>query len=139
MIQEKIGNMDVVRYSDIDDLVITNYNLFNEYSLLEAEIGGMDAVDKHFRNLDVFLTQKKFDQAVQERKNLHQTFFHLLQRNNFPALQWAVMVKSVDGVDLKDYSLDAMKRLIEQLSANGLTQGKVKQDVEDAKKKSALN
>lgn len=136
MIQEKIGNVTIERYDDIDELIITNYNLFNEYAVMDSEVGSdLSSIEKHFHKLDFFLSQKKIEEAIQARKNQHQNFYHLLFHNNFPALQWAAMLKSIDGEPIPDYSLNSLKLILEGLSKEGLTQGKVKTDVEAAKKK----
>jgi hypothetical protein len=140
MIKEKIGKITVERYSDIDELIIENYNLFNEYALIDSEIGhDLDSIEKHFSKIDLFISKKDFEKATQARKNQHQNFFHLLQHNNFPALQWASLLKSIDGVDIEDHSIENLKAILERLSKAGLTQGKVKADVDSAKKKSVLN
>ncbi len=140
MIKETVGKFSIERYDDIDELIVSNYNLFNEYALVQSEVGSkMEDIYRHFRNLDIFLAQKKLEEAIQERRNQNQAFYHLLEKNNFPALQWCVLVKSVDGKELVDYSVPTLKALIEDLSKEGLTQGKVKADVDLAKKKSGSN
>jgi len=140
MITEKIGNVEVKRHDDINELVTKNYNLFNEYAVYDAEVGcDLNAVAKHFHKIDYFLANRKVDEALQARKNQHQAFFHIFQKNNFPQLQWACLVQEMDGVPVKDYSIPNLKGIMEKLSEEGLTQAKVLQDVELAKKKSALN
>ena len=138
MIREIIGTLEVIRYDDIDELVVFNYNLFNEYGLLDAEVGSdLPAIESHFKKLDFFLARKDADQALQVRKNQHQAFYHLFNGTNFPALQWAAMLKSVGGDKIDDYSLASLTSLLRRLSDNGLTMGKVKKDVLDVKKKFA--
>ena len=140
MITEQIGKHTIKRFDDINDLIVRNHNLFNEYALYDAEVGNtMEAVARHFQKIDYFLANKKPEEALQARKNQNQTFWHIFNHNNFPALQWATMLHSVDEQEVKDLSIENLKKIIEQLSAEGLTQGKVKADVELAKKKSALN
>lgn len=140
MISESIGKHTIQRTDDINELLVYNYNLFNEYALYDAEVGHtMEAVARHFQRLDLFLANKKMEEALQARKNQNQAFFHIFNHNNFPALQWGVLLQSIDGVRITDYSVDAVKKLVLDLSAEGLTQGKILNDVEAAKKKSAHN
>lgn len=139
MINEKIGNVAIERFDDIDELVVTNYNLFNQYALLDAEIASdMPGIERHFKNLDFHLARKQFDEAIQCRKNQHQAFYHLFNGTNFPALQWAAMLRSVDGKRLEDYSMDTLKLHLDLLSREGLTMAKIKADILAAKKKYRL-
>lgn len=140
MITETIGKRTVKRFDDINELIVKNFNLFNHYSLYDAEVGHtLEDVARHFQKLDYFLANKKMEEALQARKSQHQAFFHIFQHNNFPALQWAVMIHSIDEQPIKDLSVENLKKIIDDLSENGLTQGKVVADVELAKKKSAHN
>lgn len=140
MITEKIGRFTVKRHDDINELIVRNYNLFNEYALYDSEVGNtIQAVAQHFQRLDYFLANKKMEEALQARKSQHQAFFHIFNHNNFPALQWAVLIHSINDIENKDLSIDNLKRIIGELSAEGLTQKKVFEDVALAKKKSANN
>ena len=140
MISEKIGNKTVERLDDIDELLVHNYNLFNTFALYESEDGhGMTHVLQHFQKLDFYLANKKLDEAAQARNSLNRCFNNIFQKNNFPALQWAALIHSVDGQKVHDLGVENLKRIIDELSKEGLTQAKVKADVEAAKKKSGHN
>lgn len=140
MITEKIGKYTIKRHDDIDELIVRNHNAFNEYALYDAEIGNtLAAVSTHFQKLDFFLANKKMDEALQARKNMHQTFFHIFSRNNFPALQWAVLISEIDDKPVTDISVEYLKELLNQLSEEGLTQKKIRADVEAVKKKSVAS
>lgn len=140
MITEKIGGVTVKRHDDITELVVKNFNLFNEYSLYDAEVGSTFVdIARHFAKLDQFIANNKMAEAMQERKNMNQAFYHVFEGNNFPALQWATLVHSIDDVPQTDLSVDSLKKLIERLSTEGLTQKKVAADVDQVKKKFGHN
>lgn len=140
MITETIGKHTIKRHDDINELIVQQYNLFNEYALYDSQVGHtLEDVARHFQQIDFFLANKKVEEALQARKNQHQAFYHIFQRNNFPALQWAALLDSIDGEPVTDFSVDNLKRIIDVFSKEGLTQGKVVTDVELAKKKSGHN
>lgn len=140
MITERIGSTTVKRLDDITELVCHNYNLFNEYALYDLEIGAdLPAIQKHFAKVDAFFASGKLEDAYQARKSLDQCFQNIFAKNNFPALQWASLIHSIDGKLNEDLSLDNLKAIMEQLSKEGLTQAKILADVDFAKKKFALN
>lgn len=139
MIEERIGALTVKRYDDIDELKIRNYNLFNECALYDSNIGSFEAIPAHFQKIDYYFSIGKIDDAYQARKNVNEVFVHIMQHNNFPALQWAATVHTIDEKEVTDLSIDGMKRLINALSDQGLTQKKVKADVDELKKKFGIN
>lgn len=133
----KIGNSKVVMYNDIDELPIKNYNMFNEYGLLENHIGSdLSGTEMHFQNLDKLLAHNKVKEAIQERKNLHQNFWNIFQHTSFPSLQFACFIYSINGVRIFDYSQENLKKIIEDLSDKGLLKGFIDKIVDGLKKKS---
>jgi hypothetical protein len=140
MITEKIGKHIVERHDTAGTLPIVKYNMFNHLALYDAHVGSdMHAIKKLFHTIDGYIVNRRFDDVGQVRKNLDQTFMHLFSGNNFPALQWASLVHTFDGKEVTDQSVENLKAIIEQLSAEGLTQEKVAFDVDDAKKKFGVN
>lgn len=144
MIEIKVGKglkkTKLLMYESIDELPINLYNRVNEYALLDYEIGhNISHVNNHFKKLDQFLTSKKIDEAIQERTNLHQNLWNMINKINFPSLQFACFIHSVNGKQVTDYSQEGLTRLLDKLSKKGLTQGMVKGTTEDLKKKSTQN
>lgn len=140
MITEQIGKHTVKRCDSSYELTIERYNLFNQFALYDSEEGHTPIdLSRHIHGIDRYIKLQKPEDAVQCRNHLVQTFAHIFQHNNFPALQWLTLVNSIDDKPLENYSTDYLKELIVTLSREGLTQGKVLQDVEDSKKKSGPN
>lgn len=139
MIIEKIGSLTVERFDDIEELIVKNFNIFNECALYDSNIGSLEAFHSHFQKIDYYIAAGKPEDALQARKNLNECYVHIKEGNNFPALQWAASVHKIDDKPVTDYSIDGLKRLIEELSKQGLTQKKVRADVDALKKKSNTN
>lgn len=140
MIIEKIGQVEIQRHDDIGELIVKNYNIFNTLALIDSESGhDMEAVNRLFYKMDAQLASGRKDDCIQTRKNLQHVFYNIFQKNNFPSLQWAALVYTIDGQENKDLSADNLKRIIDRLSDQGLTQNKILKDVEDAKKKFVTN
>ena len=125
-------------YDNIDELPIKNYNLVNQYALIDYEIGHtLEDVNKHFGKMDTFMSSQKWDEAVQARKNLHQTFWNMINGTNFPALQFGCFIQSIDGKVIEDYSKEGIEGLYNKL--DGLDMGTVKSTLAELKKKSKRN
>lgn len=140
MITEKIGKHVIERHDSAGDLPILKYNLFNQFALIDSEHGCTpEAIARHFYKIDSLLIQGKIDDARQVRQAVNFAFGHIFSGNNFPALQWMALVHSFDGQPITDQSTEKLQAIIAQLSAEGLTQGKVQHDVEEAKKKFDAN
>lgn len=124
----------------IDELTIERHNLANEYALLDSEIGNTPAdMARHLAKIDFHIAQKNWDGIVGERRNLFRNFYHLINHDNFVGLQFACLIESIDDRKVYDFSHEGMKRLLVELSKDGLTMGLVRLETEDVKKKSSQN
>lgn len=123
-------------WEDIDEAPVDNYNLMNEYSMLDMEIGDSpEAGFKRLERMSMFFAHKKYAEAEQEHRNLYQTFHNMATRVNFKSLQFAVMIHSIDDVEIKDYSQNNLQVIVSDLSKKGLTMGMVKEAIDSIKKK----
>lgn len=124
-------------YEEIDELPMQNFNDMNHYAMQDHEIGNtMADVDKHFSQLFAFIVNKKHDEAFQKGKNLYQTFYSMLEKIDYQALQFGVFIHSIDGAPVTDYSVENIKAMIRQLSDHGLTRGMVASIIAEIKKNS---
>lgn len=137
---EEINGIKLELYEDIDELPIKNYNAYNEYSLLEHEIGSsLGDINTRFEKLDKFLSKGKLEDAIQERKNLQFLFNNLFDGVYYPSLQFACFIHSVNGEPYNDLRAEKLEELINKLSDSGLTVGRVKKVLGIIKKKLMLN
>ena len=138
MKQIKIGGKTLELYSSIEEMPIDKWQAMNEYALIDYEVGSsMSDVMRLFENMDYQLQTKNFDNVVQIRKNMHQTFFNMIERNDNKLLQFACMIHSVNGKVIADMSHDGLKRLLGEL--NDLTVGDAFENADGLKKKSTRN
>lgn len=123
-------------YQEIDEQPITLHNLFNEYGLMDSEIGNsMAAVEAKYGNLATYLARKDNEKAMQEINNLYQTLWSAINRINYKSLQFGCIVYSIDGIPVTDYSQEALTVMLETLSRKGLNMKIVKEEIDNLKKK----
>lgn len=124
----------------IFELRASAYNDFQYWLLREAGIGaGADAVVRHFEAVSSRLAAAAGDAAqlplaADELALLHYSFNDTLDRLNCQQLAFGCLVVEVDGRPVRDRSEEGLRRLIEQFSEWGLTQGMVEAEVRGLKK-----
>ena len=93
----KVGVKNVKFYDSIKELPIDRYNALQGYLMQDAGIGStMQDVEAHYRNLDMFLTAGKIQEAVIERQNLHLNFFAAINNINFKSLSFACLIYTIN-------------------------------------------
>lgn len=121
----------------IKELTADRYKDFQKYLIQSAGFGStMEDVDRHFRNLDVFMANGKMDSANQERENMRMNMFLMLNRINIDHAAFACLIDSIDGDPVRDYSENNMLDVVNKLGAAGLKQTDVEDIISDVKKKS---
>jgi hypothetical protein len=121
------------------ELPINRFTIHQKYLIQAAGIGStVGDVDRHFNTLDRFLAAGKIAEAAQERYNLHINLFLALNEINITHLAFAVLVDSVAGQPVSDYSEAGLKRIAEQLGQAGLTESELREILSDVKKNSIL-
>lgn len=120
-------------YDSIKEMPISRYNLMQAYLMQDSGIGStMVDVEQHFRNLDIFLSSGKIQQAITERQNLHINFYALINKIDNRSKSLACMAHSIDStligdtddeickvVDLiKDLSVGTFEEISEELKKN---------------------
>lgn len=75
-------------YEDIEELPIKNYNQAQEYSFMSANAGcSQEDVLTHYQRIGMFCMQGKFDEAMQQRKNLQQGMWNYLRGIDYDFLE----------------------------------------------------
>lgn len=137
---ETINGIVLELYEDIDELPIINYNAYNEYSLLDHEIGSsITDITKRFEKLDTFLAKGKLSEAIQERKNLQFLFNNIYTGVDYPSMQFACFIHSINGERFTDLRVERIEALIKELSDQAVSIGFVKKVLNNIKKKFTLN
>lgn len=123
---------------ECDEITIDRWHLIQDYELTDYQVGStMHDINQRMQELDKYLAQKKFDEALQVRKNMQQTFLSAKARLNYKSLQFGCMISSVNGVKLtdEDYKEHNIMKLVNSLGAKGLRKRMVYDIVDNVKKK----
>lgn len=127
-------------YQSVHELPARRHLLFNCYLVQAAGIGSTPAdINHRFARVAQLLEAGKSNDARVELENLHYSFHFALDKFSPEQLAFGMLVAEVDGQPVTDWSEPAMQRLVEQLSAQGLTAGMVEAEVSDVKKNCQLS
>lgn len=119
------------------ELPINRFNDFQKYMIQDVGIGStMADCERHFQQLDTFISHGKIEEAARERYNQHYGLVLAINRINITHLSFAVLIHSVNNRPIKDYSETNLKKVLEKLGDMGLTQAHVEDILEDLKKNS---
>lgn len=132
----KLNTKTVTLMDDIDELPIKLFNMANEYSMQDFEVGNsMPDVDRHENRIEVLLAGGKLPEAIQVQKNKRQTYYAMINRINFKSLMFACHIRKIDDQVIIDYAPQNLMRIMDELSDAGLTMAMVKQTLDVLKKK----
>lgn len=115
MVVKDFDGRKVVFYDNVEDLPITQFHRYSKYSLVESGVGDSLAdIDRHITRIINFLGDTK--KAYQELLNLRQCLYLIANEQDVHNKATLCLVKSVDGVDWKDFSdsgLDELYKMVE--------------------------
>lgn len=99
----KIGRHEFKFYSSIKEMPIERYNTLQLFLMQDTGIGcTMEDVDRHYKQLDAFLSAGKLQEAITERQNLHMNYYSMIEGINIKSKSLACMIHSVDGKEVKE-------------------------------------
>jgi hypothetical protein len=123
-------------YSSIEELPLERFNAFNKYVMLDSELGSnVQDFDKTILRINEFMLKDMKDEASRELQNVRFVINNVLTMNNVKGLAFASMIKTINGKELTDYSETNLKRVLKDLSDDGLTVGEVIKETSEVKKK----
>jgi len=112
---------------------------FNKYSMIESGIGSnVSDLDSHLDKVYSFLNRDLKAEAMQEISNLRQCFDFIQQGININYMSFAVMIDSIDGKVIEDYSEEATLDVVNMLSKRKLSYGLLMEHLRRLKKKLKL-
>ena len=127
-------------YDSIDEMPITRFQEYNRFLLIDAGIGSdMDSISKHIGRLNRFIDKDEKENAKQELNNYFQNLLFVIEHTSPEMSAFCSLVVSVNGHPYNDLSEEGVQRLKNKLSRKGLTIGKVRQFLNEIKKKSRPN
>lgn len=133
------GNKFTIRESS-KELPANRFTDFQKYVIQDVGIGSdMPSVDKHFRNLDTFISAGKVEEAATERYNLHYNLFLAINSISIRHISFGVLIDSINDKPLRDYSEKSLLELLKKLGRWGLKEEQVADILESVKKNLILN
>lgn len=123
---------EIAFYSSIKEMPIERYINLQTYLMQESGIGStMGDVEAHFKNLDMFLSAGKVEEALTERQNLHMNIYAALNKVNFKSLSFACMIGTIDKQEI-GYTEYDLKEAIKKIK--GISVGEIEEILTDLKK-----
>lgn len=111
----------VLLYTEIDQLPADRFAKVNKYWMLNDELGScFEDIDRiHITRLALSLNDTSKAKKVLD--NLRVLIYNIINETDPESLAFAVLVHSIDGVELTDLSDENLKKTIKYLSDRGLT------------------
>lgn len=129
------GSESVLLYQTPQELPAGRYSRFQYWLLREAGIGhGAGAIEQHFHTVTALLAGNRAEAAADALALLHYSFADTLDEFSPRHLAFGCLVAEVSGQPVSDVSEEGLRRLLDRLSALGLTEGMVAAEVADVKK-----
>ncbi len=121
-------------YNDIDQLPVQRFTLANKYWMLHDSIGSsIEDFDKnHFNKITLIARDK--EKTLKELANFRILVFNIMNDTNVQHLSFACLIHSVNGIEVTDLSQENLQKLLNKLSALGLTQDVLKKKLNTSTK-----
>ena len=132
--------INIEYYSDIDTTPYVRYHKFIKYLTLQSEVGNSaESIPQRADRALGYITSNDLPSAIAELSNLK--MLHSFIKNDIipEGLANAVMVKSIDGVECNDLTLEGLNKVLLKLDSIGTTKKQVAEKNEEVKKKYHLN
>lgn len=125
-IRKGIRNTHVKFYNSIDDLPIERFMKANKYWMLHDSIGSdiSDFDKNHFAKFTLIAGDK--DKTLKELANFRILVYNIMNEINVEHLSFAVLVHSINNVEIHDFSEQSLRSVLKRLSDAGLTQEMLK-------------
>lgn len=132
IIKKGVKRTRVVIYDDIDQLPIKRFMLANKYWMLDDSIGSdiQDFDKKHFSRFTLIAGDK--EKTLKELANFRILVYNLMNEINIQHLSFACLIHSVNGEEVTDLSESNLNKLLNKLSALGLTQDILKKKLKQS-------
>jgi chemotaxis protein CheY-P-specific phosphatase CheC len=136
----EIGKHVIEFYDSADSLPIKRFQKFNKHLMIDNEVGStFEDFLKRDAKIMEYLKKEMWKEAVDEMGNKTQTAFNLYKEYSPKEHALAIMVYSIDGEVMNDYSSSALDAIIKRLDEMKLSKKDMDQTVSEVKKKSTRN
>ena len=132
-----INNGHKVELQDnVQELPISRYIEFQRHLLADSNVGSTaEDVDVRIQRMMGFIDRDEKDSAKIEAQNLRLALRNTIAKLSPKMMAFCMLVESIDGVPVTDYSDSGLKRISMQLEANKLTWATAMNWIQNVKKK----
>jgi len=133
----EIVNEHKIEFFDTPEkLPIKRFQKFNKFFMIGLEVGS-DFTDYQRRTSSAieYLKKDEKDLAIKELNNREQMIWNLFSEYSPSGMALAVLVKSINGVEYKDYDEENLEKILDKLEECGYSQENLKETIDEVKKK----
>ena len=125
-LRKGIRNTRVKLYNSIDDLPVERFMKANKYWMLHDSIGSdiSDFDKNHYAKFILIAGDKA--KTLKELENFRILVYNIMNEINVEHLSFAILVHSINGVEIHDLSEESLRSVLKRLSDAGLTQAMLK-------------
>jgi len=135
MIKQKHNGNCFLIYDSIQELPVDRFFRFNLQIAMDAGIGGdMNSIIARNQELREWIGRGRKSEALQALSNMENAIMVAMSEITPLSNAFVCLVKSVNGEEVTDLSQGGMDRYLKEWGKKGLTWGKVKGWVNEAKK-----
>lgn len=110
----QIGGKEVELFDAIEGLPMVRFHKYNKMLLVDAGIGSdLSDFDTHIEKAMIYVRSKTPELAVTELDNLRQNVYFIQSGISPRHLAFCVLVKSIDGIEQNDLSLEGLQKILE--------------------------
>lgn len=110
----KIGKREVEIFDSIEDLPMIRFHKYNKMLLIDGGIGSdLSDFDGHIEKAMAYVKSKTPELANIELENLRQNIYFIQSELSPKHMAFAVLVKSIDGVDKNDLSPEGLQKVLD--------------------------
>ena len=110
----QIGGKEVELFDAIESLPMVRFHKYNKMLLVDAGIGSdLADFDAHIEKAVVYLKSKTPELAAIELENMRQNIYFIQSGISPKHLAFCVLVKSIDGIEQNDLSLEGLQKILE--------------------------
>jgi len=107
-----IGGFNIELFDDISELPMERFHVYNRMLLIDAGIGSdLADFDTHIEKAKVYMV-KNPELAMIELDNMRQNVYFIQSGISPKHLAFCVLVKSIDGEEKNDLSLDGLQKIL---------------------------
>ena len=140
MISVNVKGHTIEFFDNIKDLPIKRYQQSNKHLMIASDIGS-DFFDFDKRTVEIteFLKKGMVAEAIKSLENRRQNVWNAYENYNPKGMALAIMVYSIDGIVMADYSDNGLEKTLERLNEIGYTHQAMTENMSEVKKKSIFN